>query len=126
MCQVTADNSNDARLAPIPSVTQDKVTNKPEDNNNVPMAYDSSNVCPVNILEGDKKMRHSKMNKIALHYLDIFFREFHKPFKNPPNTCFKNFHSFKDIVTKTYVISSTFCWQVGHVFFQAHMLLPKN
>ena len=55
MCQVTIDNNDDVRSVPVSPVTQDEVTNDPEDANNGPTALEGSSVRNCNILEEDKK-----------------------------------------------------------------------
>ena len=125
MCWVTTDNNNDARSAPIPPVTQDKVTHNPEDANNDPTASDSPSVCIGNILEEDKNTQCSKMHKSALQHLNIFFREFRKPSKHPPATYFKYFCSFKDIVYKDLCHQSNIFWADGN-YFAEHVLKPQT
>ena len=116
MCQVNINNNDDARPVLAPPVTQDKVTNYPEDVNDGPTALGGSIVCIGNILEEYKKRQRSKMHKSALQHLGIFFCEFRKPSKTLLMPVLRISVALKMYCTRTYVILQTFFWQAGVIF----------
>ena len=125
MCQLTIDNNDDVRPVPVPPVTQDKGTNSPKDVNDVPMASEGSSVCIGNILEEDKETQRSKMHKSTLQNLGIFSCEFRKPSKDPPDACFKNFCSFKDVLYEDLCHPSNIFLASWHHILQIMRLTAK-